>query len=167
MPGPKPKPPMERFIIKVNRCGPMIIKTRCHQWTAGVDKDGYPMFGPGDGRTVARGHRWLWEQVIGRIPDGKVLRHRCDNPSCVNLKHMKIGTPRNNNEDRNKRGRTSRHAQHYAAKLTLEQVTEMRQRKLDGESIYSFFAEYGITYDTAKKVVAGRRWADGTQVDRD
>ena len=45
------------------------------------------VMGWADGAT-RRAHRWLWRIFRGPIPEGKVLLHECDNPSCVNLGHL-------------------------------------------------------------------------------
>lgn len=35
-------------------------------------------------------HRWLYEQLIGPIPKGKFLDHKCRNGSCVKLGHLRV-----------------------------------------------------------------------------
>lgn len=43
--------------------------------------------------------RYLYEQKYGKIPKGMVVRHKCDNPSCCNVKHLEIGTQLDNIND--------------------------------------------------------------------
>ncbi|MGE3448999.1 MAG: HNH endonuclease signature motif containing protein [Microbacteriaceae bacterium] len=43
-----------------------------------------------------RAHRWLWEQVVGPIPDGLVIDHLCRNTLCVNPDHLEPVTNREN-----------------------------------------------------------------------
>ena len=55
-------------------------------------------------------HRYAWTQQYGEIPAGKILMHVCDNPACVRVSHLRIGTMRDNTQDmfKKKRDRHSR-----------------------------------------------------------
>lgn len=55
-------------------------------------------------------HRLAWEEVNGRVPDGKVVCHHCDVPLCCNPWHLFVGTQRDNLNDMMAKGR-SRHGQ--------------------------------------------------------
>lgn len=50
-------------------------------------------------------HVLAWEAANGAVPDGAVVRHKCDNPPCVNPHHLEIGTMGDNSRDMVKRGR--------------------------------------------------------------
>lgn len=50
-------------------------------------------------------HRLVWEQENGPLPDGLVVRHDCDTPSCINLAHLRLGTQGDNMRDMADRGR--------------------------------------------------------------
>lgn len=77
--------------------------TSCTDWTGGKDQDSYPMFWY-NGRTE-RASRALWKIVYGEIPEGLIVRHKCDNPTCLNLDHLELGTPKENTQDALERGR--------------------------------------------------------------
>jgi len=63
------------------------------------------------------------------IPKGKIIRHTCDNPMCINPKHLVVGTHKDNAHDRVKRGRSATGARAGARKLTVEQVREVLRDK--------------------------------------
>ena len=99
--------------------------------------DGYGMVTE-NGRNY-RAHRFVYEKTKGRIPEGYVVRHLCFNRNCINLNHLELGTPQDNAQDGDR------------AKLTREQVSEIKQRIIDnkGESFNGFLLS-----------LAGRVWCE-------
>lgn len=90
---------MDRFWAKVTRKG----ADECWPWTASKHEKGY-------GRLWLHGklvqaHRLAWELVNGPFPSGKIARHTCDNPGCVNPAHIVPGTAKQNTADSIERGR--------------------------------------------------------------
>ena len=49
-------------------------------------------------------HRYVWEHLFGKIPKGKVVRHKCDNKMCINPEHLELGTQLDNIKDAILRG---------------------------------------------------------------
>ena len=81
--------------------------TFCWEWTGSRDRDGYGrMVGSVNGqRWFAFAHRKSFEFHKTKIPDQMQVLHHCDNPCCINPEHLYLGTPKENGEDKSKRGR--------------------------------------------------------------
>ena len=91
---------MKRFWDKVDKSGD------CWMWTASVRGHGYGAFFY-KGK-VQRANRVSWELENGPIPSGMVIMHTCDNPLCVNPRHLSAGTQKENVQDSISKGRCHR-----------------------------------------------------------
>lgn len=58
----------------------------CWTWTGPVAAHGYGRFSSMGRVYIA--HRYVYEQVVGPIPNGLQLDHLCRNPGCVNPDHL-------------------------------------------------------------------------------
>lgn len=96
-------------------------------------------------------HRLAWELVNGPIPDGLIVRHSCDNPPCVNVKHLSLGTHYDNALDCSIRGRR-------VTKLTSDQVYELRKLSANGVKSAELADKFGVTSGTINNICARRRW---------
>lgn len=77
-----------RFATKLN-----LLPSGCWLWTAGRNGNGYGYYRPGEGKSHVRVHRFAYEQLVGPIPEGLHLHHRCGNRTCVNPAHLQPVTP--------------------------------------------------------------------------
>jgi hypothetical protein len=59
----------------------------CWLWTGTVTTHGYGQFAY-YGIKHRSAHRYVYEQINGRVPDGLVLDHKCRVRSCVNPDHL-------------------------------------------------------------------------------
>jgi hypothetical protein len=90
---------LQRLWRGLDRSGP------CWLWTGKVEPHGYVHIMSG-GHQV-QGHRLMYESLVGPIPDGAIVRHRCDTPACCNPDHLEVGTQADNVADMMARGRWS------------------------------------------------------------
>jgi hypothetical protein len=72
----------ERFWAKVDAEGD------CWEWTGSTNEKGYGVFKPSPQRGNVRSHRFAWEILVGPIPEGLELDHRCQNRRCCNTAHL-------------------------------------------------------------------------------
>lgn len=123
-------------------------ETGCLEWLGYCDKDGYGLKSFYlDGRyKTFRSHRLAYQSIHGDIPEGLVVRHTCDNPSCCNPDHLTIGTHRENIQDKLDRGRAAggrnTGAKNPNSKLTEQHVREIRS---SAESNKRLAAQYGVS----------------------
>lgn len=67
----------------------------CWLWTGPRDRKGYGIAWL-PGRKSARAHRWVYEQLVGPIPEGLQIDHLCRVKACVNPDHLEPVTGRVN-----------------------------------------------------------------------
>lgn len=75
----------------------------CHEWMGHRHRKGHGMRYH-DGK-MRYAHRVAWELAHGPIPPGMCVCHRCDNPRCVRVEHLFLGTVADNNRDMFSKGR--------------------------------------------------------------
>jgi len=89
------KPGMElrdRFDMYTDKTG------ECWVWTASKDAHGYGQIRIGNKRI--RAHRAAYALAYGPIPEGLHIDHKCHTPACVNPKHLRACTNKQNSENR-------------------------------------------------------------------
>ncbi|WP_372356962.1 HNH endonuclease signature motif containing protein [Xanthomonas sp. NCPPB 3443] len=99
-----------------------VTETGCWLWTGATDTLGYGLI------TVARqksgaAHRAAYAELVGPIPRGMAVCHRCDTPSCCNPEHLFLGSQAENMRDASAKARIS------ACRLTHQQALEVRMSK--------------------------------------
>jgi hypothetical protein len=117
-------------------------------------RDGWP-------RSI-RAHRMAYALHNGERPGEHHVLHSCDNPACCNPAHLRLGTPADNGKDKAERGRANppRGSQHTHARLTEEQVREIRARFRPGKYGDSSRAarEFGVNKTTIAGILRGEQW---------
>ncbi|MEM7630580.1 MAG: HNH endonuclease signature motif containing protein [Pseudomonadota bacterium] len=100
-----------------------------------------------------------YELYVGKIPDGMIVRHKCDNPPCINPDHLEIGTHADNTRDMIERGRKHQQTSfcNRKSKLTESDVQDIRTSSM---TLPQICAKYGIAKSTASYVRSGRTYKD-------
>jgi hypothetical protein len=75
----------------------------CLLWIGNVTSRGYGRVKRGG--KVWQAHRFAWVEANGPIPDGVMVCHHCDNPPCVNVGHLFLGSAADNAQDSSRKGR--------------------------------------------------------------
>lgn len=118
------------------------IADGCWLWQAGKFANGYGMFNLGryaNGKQhTVQAHRVAYVLATGDIPQGKVVRHSCDVPACVNPAHLLLGTQADNVNDAAAQGHYSV-PKKYPLKLSDAQVIEIRTSPETGRSLAKRF----------------------------
>jgi HNH endonuclease len=158
----------------------------CWEWTGYLDRRGYGRIGTGGrGQVMLLAHRAAWLLHFGTIPDGLMVCHACDNPRCVRVEHLFLGTAKDNTTDARNKGRFLSEVRRMAtqarsgdesyqrrdpslirrgensatAKLTWDEVHEIRRIYAAGLSTETALGRrYGVKVTTISAIVRKQTW---------
>jgi HNH endonuclease len=137
--------------------------TECIPWEGTRFTNGYGRIGD------ERAHRVAWEQEHGPIPPGMVVMHLCNNPACVNLDHLKVGTQSENIRQAVQEGRGFigpmngrwghglSGTRNGRAKLSAIDIREIRT---SDETQQALADRFGVTQSNISKIKARTAWKD-------
>lgn len=155
--------PAVRFWARVSKAGPLHpeLGTECWIWVGKRKaEEGYGIFKIKN--RLKRTHVYSWELHNGSTK-GLCVLHRCDNPACVRPDHLFLGTSADNNADmvRKNRQRAPKGEDHGMAKLTEDQVKDIRRRytpyhPTDGG--IALAREFKVSGPTISGIISGDYW---------
>lgn len=132
--------PLERF----QRYGYDVTPDGCWRWRGKLDPHtGYGSINTG-GRISENAHRLSYRLFVGPIAPGLHVCHRCDNRACVNPDHLFLGTHQDNMADMVAKGRSNANERNPMAKVTDDQVREIRAARARGVPGIELARQYGI-----------------------
>ena len=140
----------DRFWSKVDKSGD------CWIWTANRNAKGYGFFKIGSVNSLA--HRVSYDLCVGEIPDGMLCLHRCDNPPCVNPKHLWIGSNQQNMDDMKRKGRQAKGIKNRKALISPDIAKDIRVRYASGERQCDIASDLGVRPRLVHDVVVNRTW---------
>jgi hypothetical protein len=164
----------QRFWERVDKSG------ECWLWTGATFRRGYGAV-KREGKQL-KAHRVAWEMHFGRLPQGALIMHHCDNPPCVRPQHLFPGTPADNMADKVTKGRQATGDRITAHRTVLrgdqhpshrhpERFRNEWRRKGDarlaeqakalyaqGRSKLSIAKSLGIGWATVARILNGTHW---------
>jgi hypothetical protein len=91
---------------------------------------------------------------------GFMALHSCDNPSCNNPKHLRLGTAKDNMDDKHKRGRAYYPAGEKCpqSKLSKEEVLEIRKQRAEGQKLATLGEKFGVDWAHISMICRRKTW---------
>lgn len=127
----------------------------CITWPASRGTRGYGQFVYQN--KTRKAHRVSYEIHVGPIPQGMVVRHKCDNPPCVNPAHLEIGTQSDNVSDAVERGRWRLGESSRQSKVTESQVLEIRELAR-AIPLTELSSRFGLSESNLSRIVNRKTW---------
>jgi len=152
---------------------------KCQEWTKYRNDKGY---GVGNRKVNGKwvhvlAHRVAWEAVNGPVPTGLCVCHKCDNPPCIRIEHLFLGTHSDNMQDAANKGRNGmvRHpeknplrrgnvvdrpkgSRHGMAVLVETDIPFIRALLREGLRKTAIADRYGVSRSTISLIANGRGW---------
>jgi len=129
----------------------------CIDWPYGRDAMGYGVINIGG--TYQRTHALSCEWTHGPNPGGLVVAHSCGRPNCVNPRHLRWATITENAHDKEGHGTVVYGVKHPNARLTEDDVREIRASWEAGVTFSDIARHYGIHRVHARNIVRLKVWA--------
>lgn len=141
------------FWSKVKKLGPK----DCWPWTGNKRRDGYGKYKRLGKQYLA--HRYALESTNGKLREGLLVCHTCDNPNCCNPNHLFSGTHLDNNRDSKEKGRNSYGEKRPLAKLTAEAVIEIRENPpVRYGEVTAMARRFGVSRAAIRNVTVRKTW---------
>jgi hypothetical protein len=128
---------------------------KCWNWIAGKIK-GYGTLNMGG--KPHKAHRVSYILTHGAISHNLLVRHVCDNPSCVNPNHLILGTNADNTRDKIERHRIKRGSTTRKSKLTEADIPIIRDQLKKGISQSVIAKQFKVERSTIKAIKLGITW---------
>ena len=129
----------------------------CWRWQGSFYGVGYGKVSFGQKQMYA--HRLAWELAHGsEIPNGVQIRHTCDNRWCVNPGHLVDGSFYDNMQDAIERDRFRHTSGHWNARLSVEQVRQIRELGAAGIRHETIAENFGVCRSAVTNIINRKSW---------
>lgn len=131
----------------------------CLEYGGGVLKHKYGMISltlsGHNMRVTAPRAMWMATHKKFDLPRNIYVRHKCDNPCCVNIDHLEIGTPKDNAQDCVERGRRAKKYKPHSRILIHSDEKIISIRNASGK-IKHVAARFGVSSGYVSKIRNGK-----------
>jgi len=143
----------EKFWTFVNKKG----INDCWNWKGNHFKQGYGRMYHHSTKE-GKAHRLSYMINTGEIPEGALVCHTCNNKSCVNPKHLYVGTNDDNMRDLANSG-ILKGEKNPASKLTVFEVLRIRRIYAKrGKNTYELSKQYNVSQILISQIIRGVSW---------
>lgn len=132
--------------------------TGCWIFNSAPNESGYGRTDPKQSYGHSTAHRLSFHLYKGEIPKGMCVLHTCDNRWCVNPDHLFLGTNEENMADMVKKGRACRGERNVKAKLTENDVLNIRNSFASGISKKTLEVQFNIGKTQLNYILNGKAW---------
>lgn len=146
----------KRFWSKVDIRG----SDDCWPWLAYKDRAGYGTMKI-NGKPQYATHILFNIRTGDWVPKGRQINHTCNNPSCLNPIHLRLGSQLSNMRYMMKCGRGNhvKGEQHYRAKLAKREVQKIKRLLFQGDMTQIEIASmFNVNHRTISVIKTGKRW---------
>lgn len=140
---------MENLLKKV--VGLPLDERGCKIWDLSCNDTGYPQVRL-DG-TMKRVHREVYFMANPYADRKMYVTHDCDNPKCVNIAHLRLGTAKSNRDECVGRGRSR------WGVLGMQAAREIRALA-KCVSVRELCRRYGVWHMTIRKIIYGQTYKE-------
>src|SRR4029077_3442437 len=134
-----------------------VKKTRgCWKWSGATGRYGHLRMRNESGKwSGGLAHRISWELHYGPFPKEFSACHKCDTPTCVRPDHLFLGTHADNIDDKCAKIRQARGERQWKAKLTKDDVLEIRRSE---DTQWNIARKFGIHQATVWNILHRYTW---------
>jgi len=130
----------------------------CWGWKGNVDAKGYARLCLSSKFGDLKAYRFSWIMHNGPIPEGLLIRHICNNPICTNIKHLSLGTYKDNCNDKVKAGTQLRGEKNPSSKLKDSDVRTIKLKLKKGIKAKALSKEYHVSIQAIYDIKNNKQW---------
>jgi hypothetical protein len=142
------------------RLGRLCVRSEKWHPLKPIFRGGYPTvnLARGGKKTACKIHRLVLESFVGPCPEGHVACHGDGDRSNNDLSNLRWDTPQANADDTLRHGTRAMGSRCGAAKLTEDEVREIRRRRTEGVTMSELARRYGVTRENVLAIIHRRSW---------